>query len=94
MIWTILLWYVVISYIAGVILFTVELVRTLRDKQKAIEAQKHTLMDLSRYINVAPLIQFGILVLLASPLTAWHGVLHYAALLWAKWNNKPVKFWV
>jgi hypothetical protein len=34
---------------------------------------------------------FGIVLLFLSPLTAWHGVLHYVAVLWHRFNGTPFK---
>ncbi len=40
------------------------------------------------------LIGFGIVLLLLSPLTAWHGVLHYLAVWWHRMNGTPFKPWI
>jgi hypothetical protein len=40
------------------------------------------------------LFQIGIVLLVASPLVAWHGVLHYVQLAWAKVNKQRTKYWI
>jgi hypothetical protein len=90
----ILVWYVITSYVVGFFLFVWELIRTLVMRSKAIRAQRHTMMDLSRYIKVGNVITMGIVLLLLAPLTTWHGLLHYSAILWAKISNKPIKYWL
>jgi len=92
--WNILSWYVIISYIVGISFFVLDISLMLMMRNKAIRAQKHTGMNLSRYIKISPAIKIGIVVVLFSPLTAWHAALHYAAVAWAKLTNKPIKYWV
>jgi hypothetical protein len=78
---TFLIWYTIISYAVGLVLFWVGAVGLYY-------AQKRTTRDLSEYLV------FGIILLLLSPLTAWHGVLHYAAVLWSRLTHQPLKFWI
>lgn len=40
------------------------------------------------------LLWFGIILLFLSPLTAWHGVLHYMAVWWHRFNGTPFKPWI
>jgi hypothetical protein len=40
------------------------------------------------------LFNFGIVLLLLSPLTAWHGLLHYMAVWWHRINGTPFKPWI
>lgn len=70
-----LIYYLVISYLVGLIVFFIEFKRLLKNQDYK-------------------LIQFGFLILLISPLTAWHGVLHYLALAWCKVRNKRFEPWV
>jgi hypothetical protein len=37
---------------------------------------------------------FGIVLLFLSPLTAWHGALHYVAVWWHRLNGTPFKPWI
>jgi len=37
---------------------------------------------------------FGIVLLFLSPLTAWHGVLHYLAVWWHRMSGTPFKPWI
>jgi len=37
---------------------------------------------------------FGIIVLLLSPLTAWHGALHYLQFYYCKLTKRPIKYWI
>lgn len=78
MLMNILYWYVVGSYIVGAILFTVEFFRNLRQSPR----------------RMGELVFFGTVLFALSPLVAWHGVLHYAAEMYAKLTNRPVKFWI
>lgn len=94
MVISILFWYVVASYLVGSILFVVGINNILRMRQKAIAAQKHTGMDLSRYLRIREPIAVGACVLLLSPLITWHGVLHYLALAWCRYKNVPFKPWI
>ena len=68
-------WYLKISYLIGIILFSIEMFRAMKDDQYH-------------------LIGFGIVLFLLSPLTAWHGVLHYLAVWWHKMNGTPFKPWI
>lgn len=70
-----LFWYVVISYLLGFVLFTVEV-------NKAISKNEYHLVGL------------GIIILFLSPLTTWHGVLHYLAVWWHRLNGTPFKPWI
>jgi hypothetical protein len=40
------------------------------------------------------LVGLGISLLLLSPLTAWHGVLHYMQLGWARATGRKPKYWI
>jgi hypothetical protein len=40
------------------------------------------------------LLWFGIILLFLSPLTAWHGVLHYMAVWWHRFNGTPFEPWI
>ena len=40
------------------------------------------------------LFKVGLIVLLMSPLTTWHGVIHYAQVAWAKLTKRQPKFWI
>jgi hypothetical protein len=93
MVWNILFWYVVVSYIVGAIIFVTDVTIMLVMRSKAIKVQRFTGMDLSKYIHISKAVQMGIILVMMSPLTAWHGVLHYVALVRAKLSNKPAKFW-
>lgn len=33
-------------------------------------------------------------ILLFAPITMWHGILYYVAMLWCKWRNVPFKPWI
>jgi hypothetical protein len=35
-----------------------------------------------------------LVLLVLSPLTAWHAVLHYAQVAYCKLRNRPLKFWI
>ena len=65
-------WYVLISYLAGLMLYGIETQRAIRE-------------DDYRYMG------FGLVLLFLSPLTAWHGVLHYIAVAWHRFNGTPFK---
>lgn len=67
-----LLWYVIISYLIGFVIFAVEVARA------TAKEEYH-------------LIGFGFVLLFLSPLTAWHGVLHYLAVWWHRTNGTPFK---
>lgn len=69
---SVFLWYILISYIAGGLLFLLEAGRALERGE-------------------FPMLGFGLILLALSPLTAWHGVLHYVALLWHRLNGTPFK---
>ena len=53
-----------------------------------LEAPKH--LRLGQYRVFA----FGIFLLMLSPLTAWHAVLHYAQWAFCKLTKRPVKYWL
>ncbi len=72
---TVLFWYVVISYLLGFVLFSIEV-------NKAIQKEEYHLVG------------FGIVLLFLSPLTTWHGVLHYLAVWWHRVNGTPFKPWI
>lgn len=72
---SILFWYVVVSYIAGVVLFFIELPANLVSMEPGI-------------------VPFSALIVLVSPLFAWHGVLHYAQRWFCKLTGRPVKYWI
>jgi hypothetical protein len=75
MILSILYWYVVISYIIGVVLFFVELPANL--------------------VSMAPgIVPFSALMVLVSPLFAWHGALHYVQKWFCQLTGRPVKYWI
>lgn len=40
------------------------------------------------------MVAFGAACVLASPLVAWHGVLHYAQKAFCKLTGRPVKYWI
>lgn len=40
------------------------------------------------------LMGFGIVLLLLSPLTAWHGVLHYMAVCWHRARGTKFEPWI
>lgn len=40
------------------------------------------------------LLQFRIFLWLSSPLTAWHGALHYLRYLWLYLKGEPTNFWI
>lgn len=40
------------------------------------------------------LVGIGIVILLMSPLTTWHGVLHYLAVWWHRMNGTTFKPWI
>lgn len=90
----ILFWYVVVCYTLHSIIFIADLSIMLVNRSRAIKAQAHTGIDLSRYIQIGNAVKFGIIALLLAPLTTWHAALHYAAIIWYKSQNKPVKYWV
>jgi hypothetical protein len=70
--------WVVGSYLAGLVLLVAEVVIIIRQRQN-IEAEHFGFMAL---------------LFLISPLTAWHGVLHYVALGWSKLIGKPFQPWI
>lgn len=72
---TVLFWYVIISYLLGFVLFSIEV-------QKAVLKGEYHLVG------------FGIVLLLLSPLTTWHGMLHYLAVWWHRINGTPFKPWI
>lgn len=94
MIMHICFWYVVVSYIVGFGLFGLDIVVTLLKRSRAIKAQKHTEMDLSRSTNIGSALIVDGLAMLLSPLTAWHILLHYVATVWYKYQGKPVRYWI
>lgn len=69
------LYYIVVSYLVGFIIFTYEMSLAIRDE---------------KYY----LFRVGLIMLALSPLIAWHGVLHYAQVAWAKVTKRPLKFWI
>jgi len=69
---SVLMWYIIISYVAGAGLFAIESYRALKHGE-------------------FPMLGFGLILLALSPLTAWHGVLHYVAVLWHRFNGTPFK---
>ena len=71
----VLLWYVVVSYILGFVLFAIEL---------TIAFKRHNYK----------LIEFGLIILMLSPITTWHGLIHYGQVAYSKLNKKPLKFWI
>jgi hypothetical protein len=78
-----LLWYMIGSYIVGAVLFVVELIRNLDYRHQH-----------PGDISLAQLIMFGVVLFVLSPITAWHGVLHYAQTAYCRLTNRPVKFWI
>lgn len=90
----ILFWYAVVCYAIHSVIFVLDIGIMLSIRSRAIEAQAHTGMDYSRYINVGDQVVIGILAFALAPLTTWHAVLHYAATIWYKSQNKPVKYWI
>jgi hypothetical protein len=73
MLLSILYWYVIISYIIGVVIYFAELFDNLRDKN---------------------IIVFGTILVLLSPLTAWHGALHYLQKWFCQLTGRPIKYWI
>lgn len=71
----ILLWYVIVSYVIGLVLFFYEV-------HRAIQNDEYHLLG------------FGAILLFLAPLTTWHGVLHYAAVWWHRFNGTPFKPWI
>lgn len=90
----ILFWYVVVCYVLHTVIFTVDVSIMLVNRSKAIKAQAITNMDFSRYIHIGDAIKIGVIAFILAPLTTWHAVLHYAATIWYKSQNKPVKYWI
>lgn len=69
------LYYILITYLVGFVVFAVELRAALKKEQ---------------YYLVTP----GIIIFALSPLTAWHGTLHYLQVGWCKLTKQPLKFWI
>jgi hypothetical protein len=70
-----LLWYLVVSYALGIILFAIEL-------GAAFKRHEYRMMN------------FGLVILMLSPITTWHGLIHYGQVLYAKITKQPLKFWL
>jgi hypothetical protein len=69
MLLSILYWYVIISYIIGVVIYFVELPGN-------------------------DLVAFSTILVLLSPLVAWHGALHYMQKWFCQLTGKPIKYWI
>jgi hypothetical protein len=40
------------------------------------------------------LLNFRAVLWVLSPLTAWHGILHYLQFAWCKLTKQPIKYWI
>jgi hypothetical protein len=70
-----LLWYLVVSYVLGVVLFAIEL---------TIAFKRHNYK----------MMEFGLVLLMLSPITTWHGLIHYGQVAYCKLSGRQIKFWV
>jgi endonuclease III-like uncharacterized protein len=92
--YTIIKWYMILSYLFGLLIFVVDTYSLCRMVARAKKLQKTTTVDLSRFTDFSKPLTMGIVIFWLSPLTTWHGLLHYAAKLWCKLNNQPFKPWI
>jgi hypothetical protein len=74
MLLSILYWYLIVSYIVGVVIYFAELPHSLQEKDG--------------------LVIFSTILVLLSPLIAWHGALHYIQRWFCQLTGKPIKYWI